>query len=107
MSDRDEDNDNEDQPAPHHTQKSLNFQAVKDWLPSLEADRQRGRDGHEYTKLLPVFMENEITRIDDIARMSPQTIKQLASEAGVTVSFGLISRVFHYAGDDVAQVKGG
>lgn len=108
MSDRNEpDEEERDKPNARPSQGSLDYPSVVDWLPGLEVDKIRGRDGHEYTKLLPVFDDNEIFRIDDISRMSPQTIKTLATEMGVTVSFGLISRVFHYAGDDVERVKNG
>ncbi len=64
-----------------------------------------GRDKHEYTKLSPVFKEHECTRIDDITHMSVGEIRTLAAEMGVSVSLGLVNRVFQYASADVAMVK--
>lgn len=66
---------------------------------------ERGRDHHEYSKLAPVFESNGCTRIDDLTRMSAEMIKQLAVEAGVDVTIGLVYRVHQYAADDVARVK--
>lgn len=39
--------------------------------------------------------------------MSPEAIKALATEAGVSVTIGLVNRVHEYAVDDVALVKSG
>ncbi len=74
-------------------------------MKTCEDDLERGRDHHEYTKLGPVFIDNGCTRIDDVARMSPESIKVLASDAGVAVTIGLVNRVHDYAVEDVARVK--
>ncbi len=52
-----------------------------------------------------MFAANGCTRIDDIARLSPDNIKLLAAEVGVIVNVGLVNRVHQYATDDVACVK--
>ena len=83
----------------------LDFPLISSWLRKCEEDLERGRDRHEYTKMAPVFEANGCTRIDDISRMTTGFIKELAEEAGVAVTVGLIYRVHQYATDDVAQVK--
>lgn len=81
------------------------YPTIVTWLKTCEEDIERGRDGHEYSKLSSVFAENECTRIDDIARMSADTIKSLATEAGIAVTIGLVNRAYQYAVEDVARVK--
>lgn len=83
----------------------LNYPAITDWLKACDDDFERGRDKHEYTALSLVFATNGCTRIDDIARMSPETIKGLAEAQGITVTVGLVNRVHAYAVEDVARVK--
>lgn len=82
------------------------FPAISTWLKSCEDDLERGRDKHEYTKLSTVFADNGCTRIDDIARMTPDFIRNLATEKEVNVTVGLVHRVHEYAADDVAHIKG-
>ncbi len=72
---------------------------------ATDVRRGRGRDKHEYTKLLPVFAANDCTRIDDVSRLTAESIKSLAEKEGVSVSIGLANRVHQYAVDDVARVK--
>lgn len=113
MSDRDDEDDeavdvpaekNGAQSASSH-QGPLDYPLVNSWLSNCQEDIEHGRDKHEYTKLIPVFEEHECTRIDDVARMSPEEIRGLATEMGVSVSLGLARRVFSYASEDVALVK--
>lgn len=52
-----------------------------------------------------MFAANGCTRIDDIARLPVELIKQLAVDAGVEVTVALIYRVHEYAKEDVAEVK--
>ncbi len=91
------------QSAPH--KGPLDYPSVKNWLLVCEEDFERGRDKHEYSALLPMFTENGCTRIDDIARLSADTIRSLAEKAGLNVSVGLANRVQQYAVEDVARVK--
>ncbi len=86
-------------------QGPLDFPEVSSWLQQCQDNIERGRDKHEYTKLSPVFKEHECTRIDDITHMSVGEIRTLAAEMGVSVSLGLVNRVFQYASADVAMVK--
>lgn len=86
-------------------QGPLDFPSVKNWLRFCEDDFERGRNKHEYTALSPVFASNGCTRIDDVARLSVETIKSLAEKEGVSVSIGLANRIHQYAADDVARVK--
>ncbi len=83
----------------------LDFPAIEKWLKICEEDFERGRDKHEYTRLVPVFSENGCTRIDDISRMSTELIWDLSARAGVEVTIGLVNRVHQYASDDVQLVK--
>ncbi len=83
----------------------LDYPAIENWLKACEDDLERGRDKHHYMKLAPMFAANECTRIDDITRMSTDTIKLLCTQAGFDVTFGLVNRVHQYAMEDVARVK--
>jgi len=83
----------------------LDYPTIANWLQICEEDFERGRDKHEYTKLAPMFAANGCTRIDDIPRMSTDSIKSLTVEAGLDVTIGLVNRVHDYAVEDVARVK--
>lgn len=83
----------------------LDYPLISSWLRKCEEDLERGRDRHEYSKLSRVFEENGCTRIDDIQRLSPVIIRDMATDAGELVSIGLVHRVFEYASEDVAYVK--
>ncbi|KLO04689.1 hypothetical protein SCHPADRAFT_896835 [Schizopora paradoxa] len=85
----------------------LDYPPIYKWLADCERHLERGRDRHEYTRLDAVFAGNGCTRIDDISRMSPDSIRTLATEVGVVVPIGLINRVHDYAIEDVARVKAG
>lgn len=91
--------------APAPTRGPLDFPSVANWLAACEDDLERGRDKHPYKSLIPMFSHNECTRIDDIARMSPELIRSLSREFGLEASIGLANRVYQYAVDDVAKVK--
>ncbi len=84
---------------------SCNYPTVASWLKICEEDIERGRDNHEYSKLAPMFAANDCTRIDDIPRMTTQLIRELAAEAGIDATIGLVNRVYQYAVEDVEQVK--
>ncbi len=66
---------------------------------------ERGRDGHDYASMALVFALNGCTRIDDITRLTPAEIRDLARDRGVDVTVGLVNRVLQYATEDVARVK--
>jgi len=83
----------------------LDFPRISQWLTACEEDIERGRDGHQYKSLVPLFADNECTRIDDIARMTPGVIRELSKEMGINASIGLVNRVHQYAVEDVAQVR--
>jgi len=83
----------------------LDFPSISNWLTACEDDLERGRDKHPYKSLAALFAENECTRIDDIVRLSPETIRSLAKDMGLKASFGLVNRIYHYAVEDVARVK--
>lgn len=83
----------------------LDFPLISMWLKKCEEGFERGCDKHEYSKLTPVFDANGCTRIDDIARMSSALIRELALEAGISITIGLANRVHEYATDDVMYVK--
>lgn len=83
----------------------LDYPSIANWLKRCEEDLERGRDGHAYSSLAVVFALNGCTRIDDIARMKKEEIKELSLERDVDASVGLINRVLHYATEDVARVK--
>ena len=85
--------------------RPLDYPTIANWLQICEEDFERGRDKHEYTKLAPMFAANGCTRIDDIPRMSTDSIKSLTVEAGLDVTIGLVNRVHDYAVEDVARVK--
>lgn len=97
-------------PPPHAKQVPtfkgpLDYPTINNWLKNCEEDFERGRDKHEYTKLTPVFVQNGCTRIDDIARLSTDVIKALAQEQGLSISLGLVYRVYDYATADVLCIK--
>ncbi len=54
---------------------------------------------------MPLFKEHECARIDDISRMSAESIRSLAAEMGIVVTMGLANRVYQYAVEDVAHLK--
>ncbi|KLO04585.1 hypothetical protein SCHPADRAFT_947594 [Schizopora paradoxa] len=81
------------------------FPLISSWLRSCEDHLERGRDKHEYSNLAPLFAENGCTRIDDIARMTTSLIRELAAEAGIQASIGLVLRVHDYAVEDVTHIK--
>ena len=83
----------------------LNYPAIAAWLKACEEDFERGRDKHDYTTLSPMFAANGCTRIDNITRMTTDTIKSLAEAQGITVTIGLVNRVHKYAIKDIARVK--
>jgi len=83
----------------------LDFLSISNWLTACEDDLERGRDKHPYKSLAALFAENECTRIDDIVRLSLETIRSLAKDMGLKASFGLVNRIYHYAIKDVAHVK--
>lgn len=68
---------------------------------------ERGRDKHDYTALLPVFTTNGCTRVDDVARLSTETLMSLAEKEGLVLTIGLANRVVDYAVHDVARLKRG
>lgn len=83
----------------------LDYPAIKTWLAFCEEHLERGRDKHEYSVLLPVFLANGCTRIDDVVRLSAESIKTLAEKENVSITIGLANRVHEYAAEDVARVK--
>lgn len=87
-------------------QVGYHYALISKWLRECEEDIERGRDNHEYSALAPVFEANGCTRIDDIPRMTTELIRQLAADAGVTVTIGLVNRVHQYAEEDVMRAKG-
>ncbi|KLO06297.1 hypothetical protein SCHPADRAFT_946195 [Schizopora paradoxa] len=91
------------QPAP--PSGPLDYPSIKRWMMFCEDDFERGRDKHDYGQLLPIFMANGCTRVDDVARLSVEIIQKLAEKAGIEVSLGLANRVHEYAVEDAALVK--
>ena len=83
------------------------YPTISSWLGECEGDLERGRDQHQYSKLAPVFADNGCTRIDDVARMTPELIMNLATDSGVIVTIGLVNRIHGYAVDDVARIRNG
>ncbi len=83
----------------------LNYPTVKAWLLWCEEDLEHGRDNHNYTSLFPVFTVNGCTRVDDVARLSADSIMSLAEKEGVVITVGLANRLNQYANEDVARVK--
>lgn len=83
----------------------LDYPGIEVWLQACENDFERGHDKHTYLLLLPVFVTNGCTRIDDITRLSAERLKTLADGQGIEVTIGLVNRVHAYAVEDVARIK--
>lgn len=92
-------------PIPGGFRSSHDYPTIGDWLDRCARHMERGRDGHDYASMALVFALNGCTRIDDITRLTPAEIRDLARDRGVDVTVGLVNRVLQYATEDVARVK--
>ena len=82
-----------------------NFPLASNWLWSFSEDLERGRDGFDYDSLIPLFESNSIVRLDDVGDLQRQGIEDLAREANVKLSIGLVNRVVRYASEDIKQIN--
>ena len=78
---------------------------ASNWLRSFSEDLERGRDGFDYDSLIPLFESNGIVRLDDVGDLQRQGIEDLAREANVKLSIGLVNRVVRYASEDIEQIN--
>ena len=82
-----------------------NFPLASNWLRSFSEDLERGRDGFDYDSLIPLFESNGIVRLDDVGDLQRQGIEDLAREANIKLSIGLVNRVVRYASEDIEQIN--
>ena len=78
---------------------------ASNWLRSFSEDLERGRDRFDYDSLIPLFESNGIVRLDDVGDLQRQGIEDLAREANVKLSIGLVNRIVRYASEDIEQIN--
>lgn len=88
-------------PEPHVVARPVEYPRMEKWLLDIENDRVRNLDTIPYAELADVLVDHGILRLDDLARLTIQTLQDLSR-----LNVGTASRLLDWAVADKSRLDG-
>lgn len=87
------------EPEPHIVARAVEYPRIEQWLLNIENDGVRNADNVPYAEVTDTLVDHGILRLDDLARLSLQTLQDLSR-----LNVGTAGRILEWAATDKSQL---